>query len=114
VGLPGTDEIVALHGLRKEQQALREAVFAHGAHAVETATDNKLVEAFAIWGTHEECRQQFAAYEGKLPHVMLHPPSIPPMRPEDTADCFERILDVFGRRADSGAGDDGDGGYAQP
>jgi alkanesulfonate monooxygenase SsuD/methylene tetrahydromethanopterin reductase-like flavin-dependent oxidoreductase (luciferase family) len=97
VALPGTDEIVALHGLHKEQQALREAVFSQGARAVETATDDKLVDAFAIWGTHEECRQRFAGYEGKLPHVMLHPPSIPPMRPEDTADCFARILDVFGR-----------------
>lgn len=73
------------------------ANFSQGAQAVTTATHDRLVDAFAIWGEPEECREKLAAYEGRLPHVMLHPPSIPPASAEDTADTFQRILETFGR-----------------
>jgi alkanesulfonate monooxygenase SsuD/methylene tetrahydromethanopterin reductase-like flavin-dependent oxidoreductase (luciferase family) len=95
VALPGTDPIVAVHGFQEEQQALRQAVFTQGVSALATETPDRLVDAFAICGTPEECRKQFAAYDGTLPHVMLHPPSIPPMDPADTKDSFARILQTF-------------------
>ncbi|MGH7966923.1 MAG: LLM class flavin-dependent oxidoreductase [Candidatus Binatia bacterium] len=84
------------HGLEKEYLAVREALLTKGPQALEH-TDDKLVEAFSIAGTPDDCRKQLARYEGLLPLPLLHTPYIDPLTVEETEDGFRGILEAFGQ-----------------
>jgi alkanesulfonate monooxygenase SsuD/methylene tetrahydromethanopterin reductase-like flavin-dependent oxidoreductase (luciferase family) len=60
-------------------------------------TDDKLVEAFSITGTPDECRRKIKDYETTLPQTILHTPYVPPLAEEDSADAFYDILATFSR-----------------
>jgi alkanesulfonate monooxygenase SsuD/methylene tetrahydromethanopterin reductase-like flavin-dependent oxidoreductase (luciferase family) len=95
---PGFDFLVAQHGLQDDQAAVRQAVFSQGPAGLETTSD-RLVEAFSITGTPDEVRDKAKQYDGVLPHILLHPPSLLPVRPEETRESFTAILDLFGSGA---------------
>lgn len=93
--LGSSDPIVAYHGLEKEQAAVREAMLAEGPAALEKVTDDKLVEAFSIAGTPDECRRQFAAYQELVGLPLLHAPYFDPLTPEESEDAFRNVLETF-------------------
>lgn len=93
---PFTDPIIKNAGLEKEQQLVREAFMTKGPDAVESAVDDKLVEAFTISGTPDECRRQLGDYEGVLPHIVLHTPYAAPLTAAESQDSIDHILATFG------------------
>jgi probable F420-dependent oxidoreductase len=94
--LPSSDPIVRWHGLEKEQARVREALTTEGPGALERVTDDKLVEAFSIVGTPEECRAQLRDYAELMPYPMLHTPYFNPLTAEESVDAFHQILETFG------------------
>jgi alkanesulfonate monooxygenase SsuD/methylene tetrahydromethanopterin reductase-like flavin-dependent oxidoreductase (luciferase family) len=96
VFLPSSDPIVRWHGLEKEQAAVREALQAEGPGALERVTDDKLVQAFSIAGTPDECRRRLADYADLVSLPLLHVPYFAPLTPEESEDAFRHILETFG------------------
>jgi alkanesulfonate monooxygenase SsuD/methylene tetrahydromethanopterin reductase-like flavin-dependent oxidoreductase (luciferase family) len=92
---PGFDFIVAHEGLQDDQMALRMELMAKGAGALETATSDALVDRLSISGTPTEVREKIKAFEACTPHLLLHPPSLPPLRSEETLESFHAILATF-------------------
>jgi len=84
-------------GLGGERLACLEALMTRGPEALADVVDDKLVEAFSITGTPDECRAQLRQFDGCLPHVILHPPYMPVLTPEETADAYDNIIDAFAR-----------------
>jgi probable F420-dependent oxidoreductase len=84
-------------GLSSQRMACLEALMSGGPPALADAVDDKLVEAFAIAGTPDECRDQLRQFDDCLPHVILHPPYMPVLSPEETRDAFDNIIATFGR-----------------
>lgn len=93
---PSSDPIIAHHGLQQEQAAVRQALYTQGPAALEKATDAKLVEAFSIAGTPDECRRQLAAYTDILDLALLQTPYFDPLTTEECEDAFNNVLDTFG------------------
>jgi hypothetical protein len=91
---PVSDGVVAMHGLRDEVDALRGALMQEGLAAFEHTSD-KLVDAFSITGTPEEARQKIGEYEGKLSHLVLHTPYVPPFTAEESDDAYRNIISAF-------------------
>jgi len=91
----GSRHLCAFNGLEKEWEALIASVRANGPRGYED-TDDKLVEAFGIAGTPDECRQQVAQYEGLWDHLVLHTPYREPLTAEEAEECFYAIVDAFG------------------
>jgi len=84
------------HGLEKEQRAIFESFMKEGPQALER-TDEKLVQAFSIYGTPDECRRQLASFEGILPLSVLHTPYIDPLTAEESEDALRGIVETFGQ-----------------
>jgi 5,10-methylenetetrahydromethanopterin reductase len=93
---PISDVAINFHGCEAEQAAIRQAMMSGGIEAIEGATDDRLVERFALVGTPDEVREQLRRYEDALPHIVLHTPYVPPLRPEETEDAFRNIVETFG------------------
>lgn len=93
VSHPYVDGIVKLHGLEKEQHLVREALATSGLAGLGSVTDDKLVEAFSITGTPDECRKSLGAYKEALDHVILHTPYVPVLTSEETEDAFRSIVE---------------------
>lgn len=94
VAHPVSDVVAELHGVQDDVNALRGLMMKKGLAAF-AETPESLVELFAIAGTPEECRQQLDAYQA-LPHVVLHPPYVPPFTAAESEDCYQQILETFG------------------
>jgi alkanesulfonate monooxygenase SsuD/methylene tetrahydromethanopterin reductase-like flavin-dependent oxidoreductase (luciferase family) len=92
----GSGAICRWHGLEKEYLAIRDALMTKGPQALES-TDDKLVDAFSICGTPDECRRQLADYEELLPLPLLHTPYFDPLTVEETEDAYRGILETFGQ-----------------
>ena len=98
-GTPIGDAIVQWHGLEADMLPVRQALMTEGPVALERVTSDRLVEAFSIAGTPDECRQQLKAYQEALPNrtIILHTPYVPPLTREESADAFRNIVEVFGK-----------------
>jgi probable F420-dependent oxidoreductase len=94
---PFSDPIVAVNGLEKEQEKVREAIFSGGFDTLQHTTDDALVEAFSISGNPDECRAKLEQYEAVLPHVVLHTPYCPPLTSEESMDSLRWITEAFAR-----------------
>jgi alkanesulfonate monooxygenase SsuD/methylene tetrahydromethanopterin reductase-like flavin-dependent oxidoreductase (luciferase family) len=92
---PGFDFLVEQHGLQEEQGAVRMAVMSEGPKGLEKTPD-RMVDAFSVSGTADEVRDKVKQYEGVLPHMLMHPPSLLPVEPEQTRESFVAILETFG------------------
>jgi len=92
---PVADEMVRHAGLEEDRNAVVAAYLEHGPEAFETATSDALVEAFSICGTPDEAREQLAAWEGVLSHIVLHTPYVPPIAGPDSEDAFRNTVAAF-------------------
>jgi alkanesulfonate monooxygenase SsuD/methylene tetrahydromethanopterin reductase-like flavin-dependent oxidoreductase (luciferase family) len=92
------DRVVAAHGLVDDQLTIRQALMTDGPDALEYVTSDRLVEAFSITGTPDDCRKQIEPYRAALADrtVLLHTPYVPPLSREESADAFYAITDAFG------------------
>jgi len=76
------------------------ALIADGPKVLEHVTSDRLVEAFGIVGTPDECRNQAKVYQDLLPNrtLLLHTPYVPPLTREESADALRGIVEAFGRK----------------
>lgn len=98
---PVSDGVIDAHGLRKQVDEVRDAIMSGGPAALAEVTDDELVRTFSIAGTPDEGREQLACWEGVIDHVMLHPPYVPPLSADETADAYQQVLDAFRRGSDA-------------
>lgn len=84
-------------GLAADREACVEAMAARGPMALAETVSDDLVEAFSITGTPDECRSKLEQYRECLPHVLLHPPYMPVLTAEESADAYNNIISTFGR-----------------
>ena len=89
--------VAASLGLAKEREVCLEAMSTHGPLALGDVVTDKLVDAFTITGTPDECRQKLKEYDDCLPNVLLHPPYMPVLSREESADAYANIISTFGR-----------------
>jgi 5,10-methylenetetrahydromethanopterin reductase len=57
-------------GLADERLACLDALMTRGPEALGDVVDDRLVEAFSITGTPDECRKQLQQFDGCLPHIV--------------------------------------------
>jgi hypothetical protein len=55
------------------------------------------VRAFLIAGTPDEVADQLAAYDGVLPHIVLHTPYVLPIDQASSEDAFRSMVQTFAR-----------------
>jgi 5,10-methylenetetrahydromethanopterin reductase len=89
--------VAASMGLTKEREACLEAMSTRGPMSLAEVVDDKLVDAFSIAGTPDECREKLKQYDDCLPNVLLHPPYMPVLSREESADAYANIISTFGR-----------------
>jgi probable F420-dependent oxidoreductase len=97
VANPVSDGITTAHGFERHVAAIREAMMTGGVDALTDAVDDRLVDTFSISGTPDECRAKLKNYQGLVPHIMLHPPYMPPLSRDETEDAYRNILATFAR-----------------
>jgi alkanesulfonate monooxygenase SsuD/methylene tetrahydromethanopterin reductase-like flavin-dependent oxidoreductase (luciferase family) len=97
VAYPVSWTVIDYMGLQEERDAVLQALFTEGVDALETATSDALLSAFAICGTPDEAMEQFAAFDGRLPHVVLHTPYVPPISGADSAQSFLTVCETFAK-----------------
>lgn len=98
VAYPVANTVIEFMGLTEDRDAVLAGLMKEGPAALERVTSDALVKAFSIAGTPDEAREQFAAYEGVLPHIVLHTPYVPPIAQADSEDAFRSMVRTFGRR----------------
>jgi probable F420-dependent oxidoreductase len=89
------DAILDLHGWQAEKEVIRAAWRKFDLAELANAVSDEMLDQIAIAGTPDECREQFARYEGLLDHVLLYPPSVG-VRAERVRENYRAIADVFG------------------
>jgi alkanesulfonate monooxygenase SsuD/methylene tetrahydromethanopterin reductase-like flavin-dependent oxidoreductase (luciferase family) len=96
VAFPVSSTVVDFMGLQDDRDAVVKALLTEGPAALETAASDALVDAFAISGTPDDAREQLAAFDGVLPHIILHTPYVPPITRAESSDAFRAIIETFG------------------
>jgi probable F420-dependent oxidoreductase len=89
------DAILDLHGWQQEKETIRAAWRNFDLNALADAVSDDMLDQIAIAGTPDECREQFARYDGLLDHVLLYPPSVG-VRPERVRENYRAIAQLFG------------------
>jgi hypothetical protein len=84
-------------GLQDDRDAVVKALMQDGPTALETVTSDALLAAFAICGTPDEALEQFSAFDGLLPHIVLHTPYVPPISGAESAAAFRATVETFRR-----------------
>ena len=56
-----------------------------------------MTDTFSIAGTPDEAAEQLAAYDGVLPHIVLHTPYVPPIDQASSEDAFRSMVHAFAR-----------------
>ena len=84
-------------GKTKERLMCVEALMTRGPMGLIDVVDDDLVDTFSITGTPDECRRKLKEFDDCLPHVILHPPYMPVLSTEESADAFNNIVQAFGR-----------------
>jgi alkanesulfonate monooxygenase SsuD/methylene tetrahydromethanopterin reductase-like flavin-dependent oxidoreductase (luciferase family) len=70
-------------------------LLSEGPAALATAASDELVRTFAIAGTPDEAAEQLKAYQGVLPHIVLHTPYVPPIDQASSEDAFRSMVRTF-------------------
>ena len=91
---PGADPMVRFAGVEEARNELLQRFLAEGPAAFESI-DEEVVKKFAICGTPEEGREQLAEFEGKVDHIVLHTPYVPPLEAAESEDCFRNTVAAF-------------------
>jgi alkanesulfonate monooxygenase SsuD/methylene tetrahydromethanopterin reductase-like flavin-dependent oxidoreductase (luciferase family) len=97
VAYPVSATVIEFMGLEEERDAVVHALIAGGPPALENATSDELVRTFAIAGTPDEAAEQLAEFEGRLPHIVLHTPYVPPITGAESERAFRNIVAAFAR-----------------
>jgi alkanesulfonate monooxygenase SsuD/methylene tetrahydromethanopterin reductase-like flavin-dependent oxidoreductase (luciferase family) len=97
VAYPVSSTVVEFMGLHEDRDHVVRRLRGEGPAALATAASDELVRAFAIAGTPDEAAEQLAAYDGVLPHIVLHTPYVPPIDQASSEDAFRSMVDAFAR-----------------
>lgn len=92
---PVSWEAIEHAGLAEDRDAVIEAYMLEGPEGLEKATSDALLDAFAICGTPDEAMEQFQRWDGRVDHVVLHTPYVPPIDGEDSAASFRTVCATF-------------------
>lgn len=96
VSHPMSQPMVEFAGVEDEVEELRAGLVAEGLLALERTSD-KLVHAFSITGTPDECRDRLSEWEGIVDHLVLHTPYVPPLNAQESDNCFRNICSTYAR-----------------
>jgi len=91
---PGADPMVQFAGVAEARNGVLQKFLAEGPVAFESM-DEEVVKKFAICGTPEEGREQLAEWEGRVDHIVLHTPYVPPLAGPESEDCFRNTVAAF-------------------
>jgi probable F420-dependent oxidoreductase len=97
VAYPVGSTVVEYMGLQEDRDHVLMRLLSEGPAALATAASDELVRTFAIAGTPDEAAEQLAAYEGVLPHIVLHTPYVPPIDQASSEDAFRSMVQAFAR-----------------
>jgi probable F420-dependent oxidoreductase len=90
------DPILDLHGWADQKAAIRAAFARRDWAAMADAVTDDMVEAIAIAGTPDQCRDQFGRYEGLLDEALFYTPTFG-VSQERIAENHRLIIETFGR-----------------
>ena len=88
--------ILDLHGWASEGQAIRDAFRKFDVAAMSAAVSDEMLDAIAVTGTPDQCREQLARYDGLLDHALLYPPSFA-THPDRVKENYRLICETFGK-----------------
>jgi len=97
VAFPVSSTVIEFMGLQDDRDAVVQALFTEGPAALEKATSDALLDTFAISGTPDEAREQFARFDGLLEHIILHTPYVPPITGAESDAAFRNMVATFAR-----------------
>jgi probable F420-dependent oxidoreductase len=97
VAYPVSNTVVEFMGLHEDRDHVLTRLLTEGPAALATAASDELVRTFAIAGTPDEAAEQLAAYQGVLPHIVLHTPYVPPIDQAASDDAFRSMVHAFAR-----------------
>jgi alkanesulfonate monooxygenase SsuD/methylene tetrahydromethanopterin reductase-like flavin-dependent oxidoreductase (luciferase family) len=95
IAYPVANTVVEFMGLTEERDHVVNALLSEGPAALETAVPDVLVDTFSISGTPTEARDQLAAFEDVLPHIVLHTPYVPPIGAKESEAAFRNTVATF-------------------
>ena len=87
--------IMELQGWGAQADAIRAAFRKFDVPAMNAAVTDEMVDAIAVAGTPEQCREQLARYDGLLDHTLLYPPTFG-VKPERVRENYRLIRETFG------------------
>jgi alkanesulfonate monooxygenase SsuD/methylene tetrahydromethanopterin reductase-like flavin-dependent oxidoreductase (luciferase family) len=97
VAYPVGSTVVDFMGLQEDRDHVLRRLLTEGPAALATAASDELVRTFSIAGTPDEVADQLAAYDGVLPHIVLHTPYVPPIDQASSEDAFRSMVQAFAR-----------------
>lgn len=97
VAYPVSTTVVDFMGLQDDRNAVLQALMTEGPAALERVTSDALVKTFCICGTPDQACQQLAAFDGVLPHIVLHTPYVPPIDQASSERAFRNMVAAFAR-----------------
>jgi probable F420-dependent oxidoreductase len=97
VAYPVSSTVIEFMGLQEDRDHVLKRLLGEGPAALATAASDELVRAFSIAGTPDEAAEQLAAYDGVLPHIVLHTPYVPPIDQASSEDAFRSMVHAFAR-----------------
>jgi alkanesulfonate monooxygenase SsuD/methylene tetrahydromethanopterin reductase-like flavin-dependent oxidoreductase (luciferase family) len=97
VAYPVSSTVIEFMGLQEDRDHVVRRLLGEGPAALATAASDELVRAFAIAGTPDEATEQLSAYDGVLPHIVLHTPYVPPIDQASSEDAFRSMVHAFAR-----------------
>jgi probable F420-dependent oxidoreductase len=97
VAFPVSATVIDFMGLEEDRDYVVRKLMTEGPAALATAASDELVRHFSITGTPDEAREQLAAFEGVLPHIVLHTPYVPPIDQAASEDAFRNMVRAFAR-----------------
>ena len=89
------DSILDLHGWEAEKKGIRDAFRSFDFRSMSKAVSDDMIDQIAIAGTPEDCREQFARYEGLLDHILFYPPGLG-IKPDRIKENYRMIAEAFG------------------
>ncbi|CQD18135.1 luciferase-like protein [Mycobacterium lentiflavum] len=97
VAYPVSSTVIEFMGLQEDRDHVLRRLLEEGPAALATAASDALVQAFSVAGTPDEVADQLVAYDGVLPHIVLHTPYVPPIDQASSEDAFRSMVRAFAR-----------------
>ncbi len=97
VAYPVSSTVIEFMGLQEERDYVLRRLLEEWPAALATAASDELVRTFSVAGTPDAAADQLAAYDGVLPHIVLHTPYVPPIDQASSEDAFRSMVQAFAR-----------------